>query len=149
MAYYYNKDFLEECLGNGLASSKSMLDNLRTKVVVGEDKLHDSIRMILSTRVGERFFVPEFGSKLHLALFEQNDMVCRDLIEMYIREALDRWEKRIVVTNVDVGIENDDNIVPVTISYKIANSNIEGSYVYPFNIGEDGKTQVYKLGTYD
>ena len=149
MAYYYNKDFLEECLGNGLASSKSMFDNLRTKVVVGEDKLHDSIRMILSTRVGERFFVPEFGSKLHLALFEQNDMVCRDLIEMYIREALDRWEKRIVVTNVDVGIENDDNIVPVTISYKISNSNIEGSYVYPFNIGEDGKTQVYKLGTYD
>jgi hypothetical protein len=146
-AFYYNQEFLEKCIGNGLTSSGDMFSAFKTKVQEGEDKIHDSIRMILSTRVGERFFVPEFGSKLHLALFEQNDMVSRDLIVYYVTDALEKWEKRISVDDVEVGDETDDNIVPITILYHIANSNVEGSYVYPFNVGDDGDIEIYSIGS--
>lgn len=147
MAYYYNTDFLESCIGNGLSSSDDMFYDGRTKSISGEDKIHDSIYTILSTRIGERFFIPEFGSRLYLVLFEQNDMISRDLIDLYVREALGKWEKRIVVDNVDVGHENDDNVVPVTINYHIANSNISGSYVYPFCVGDDGDIDIYTQGS--
>ena len=146
MAYYYNTEFLDECIGKGL-STDSTFSNLKTRVISGEDKIHDSLKNILSTRVGERFFAPEFGSKLYMALFEQNDLISKDLIKMYAEDAIATWEKRIVVTDIEVGNENDDNIVPITIMYMIANSNVEGCYVYPFNIGEDGKAGIYELGS--
>ena len=146
MAYYYNTEFLDECIGRGL-STDDTFENLKTKVISGEDKIHDSIRNILSTKVGERFFLPEFGSKLYLALFETNTLISRDLIKMYAEDAIAKWEKRIVVTDIEVGNENDDNIVPVTIMYMIAGSNVEGSYVYPFNIGDRGEPDVYEMGS--
>ena len=147
MAYYYNREFLDECLGSGVASTNKMFKQKETIVKVGEDKLHDSICMILSTRVGERFFMPEFGSRLHDAIFEQNDLIFKDLVDMYVREALGIWEKRISVVSVDVGIESEGNIVPVTITYRITNSSMIGTYVYPFNVKDNGDTEVYDIGS--
>lgn len=147
MAYYYNREFLDECLGQGVASTNKMFQQRETVVQVGERKLHDSICMILSTHVGERFFVPEFGSRLHDAIFEQNDLIFKDLVDMYVREALGIWEKRITVINVDVGIESEGNIVPVTITYRITNSNMIGTYVYPFNVRDDDSLEIYDIGS--
>lgn len=149
MAFYHNQDFLTDCIGTGLESSKPMFSNLSTVVASGEDKIHASIRMILSTRVGERLFVPEFGSRLHMVMFEQNSMVARDLAAFYSKDALSKWEKRIVVDEVSVGKENDDNIIPISIFYHIANSNIKGCYVYPFNVRDDGTPGIYSIGSVD
>jgi hypothetical protein len=103
--------------------------------------------MILSTRVGERFFMPEFGSRLHEAIFEPNNLVFQDLVDMYVREALAAWEKRITVLDVSVGIEDEGNIVPVTITYQITNSNMTGTYIYPFNVKDDGEIDSYDMGS--
>lgn len=146
MAYYYNEEFLDKCIGKGM-STNSVFDRLQTNVIEGEDKINDSICNILSTKVGERFFLPEFGSKIHLALFEPNILISRDLIKMYAEDAISTWEKRITLTNVDVGEPDDTNIVPIYIDYVIAGSNVEGSYVYPFNINKEGKPETYELGS--
>lgn len=146
MAYYYNSQFLDECIGKGMPTENTF-ELLKTRVISGEDKINDSIFNILSTKVGERFFLPEFGSKLHLALFEPNTLISRDLMEMYAREAIEKWEKRIQIVNIDVGLYNDSNIVPITIDYVIMGSNVEGSYVYPFNISRDGTPKIYEMGS--
>lgn len=152
MAYYYNQDFMNDVVGKGMSVTDTFEvgdhDLLgKTKVVSGFEKINESIRMILSTREGERAFLPEFGSKLYTTIFEQNDYIFADLVELYTREALSTWEKRIVVDSVQVQSETDGNIVPVVIMYHLANSNVSGSYIYPFNISEDGTTDIYQYDT--
>ena len=97
----------------------------------GSNRLHQSINYILSTIPGERYFLPEFGSKLYLVLFEPNDMISRDLIKTYVKEALDRWEPRIEVISVDPQ-DSDDNTIPVVITFRIKATNMIDNYVYPF-----------------
>ena len=143
MAYYYNTEFKRECLGSGISSSDmfetTTSDYLgKVKVTYGEDKIKDSIYTILSTRIGERFFQPEFGSRLYTTIFEQNELIFRDLVVTYTKEALANWEKRITVNEVVVDSEVEDNIVNVRIFYQIKNSNIRDSYIYPFNLSDSG-----------
>lgn len=153
MAYYYNLDFLDQCVGKGVSLIHTFDYNEKsgeweTNVTAGEEKLHDSIRNILSTRVGERFFMPEFGSKLYRVLYEQNTLIARDMVIDYTREALSKWEKRIVVDDVEVSDtedKNNGNVLPITIYYHYKNSNVNGSYVYPFNLGDDGTISTYSM----
>lgn len=154
-AYYYNNEFMDQVIGRGMALingtwKTDFRDGKgKTNSIVGEDKIHDSIYTILSTREGERVFLPEFGSKLYQCIFEQNSLILKDLIVLYTREALANWEKRIVVDDVSVGDVNDDNIVPIIIMYHISNSNVTGSYVYPFNMSNDGEIDIYPMSYED
>lgn len=65
------------------------------------DKINQSIYIILSTRIGTRFMLPKFGSKLHELLFEPNDFIFADLADLYIREALGVW-KHIILYYITV-----------------------------------------------
>lgn len=143
MAYYYNLDFLDKYIGKGVSLLNTFDYNDRTgewetNVVSGEGKIHDSLRNILSTRVGERFFIPDFGSRLYEVIYEPNDMIAKDLAIQYTTEAIRNWEKRIELDSVEIGEIDDDNIVPISIFYHYKNSNVRGSYVYPFNMSETG-----------
>lgn len=146
-AYYYNQDFMDQFIGNGMSVSK-VFDklHLNTSVISGTDKIHDSIYTILSTKIGERFMLPEFGSKLHLVLFEPNNYIFKDLVQFYVKDALSKWEKRIEVMDVKVVTEVEGNIVPIEITYQITNSNIIDTYVYPFNITREGNPSIYRQG---
>lgn len=150
MAYYYNNEFKSTIAGSGLSlDSPFYVDNRdgkgKVNSISGDSKINESIKMILSTRVGERAFMPEFGSKLHEAIFQQNTMITRDLIKMYVHEALSSWEKRIEILEIEVGDIDDTNIIPITIYYKYKNSNVIGNYVYPFNVSTSAM-DVYELG---
>lgn len=148
MAYYYNAEFLDQYIGKGMSTTKTFDDvHLSTNVITGIDKIQDSIYNILSTKVGERLFLPEFGSRLHMLVFEPNNAIFADLADFYIRDALGKWEKRIQVTDVSVLTEQEGNIVPIEISYQITNSNIYDTYVFPFNKTIHGEPEIYEQGT--
>lgn len=123
----------KQWVGSGV-SYPDMFDKVSksTKVSTEIDRINQSIHMILSTPKGTRFFMPDFGSQLYEDVFEPNDFILQDMIELHVTEALEIWEPRITVTEVIVDIESHDNEVPVTIYYKLANSNITNNYVYPF-----------------
>lgn len=147
-AYYHNEEFLEEYIGCGMSTS-NVFDKLKlnTTVETGIDKIQDSIYTILSTKVGERLFLPEFGSKLHTLVFEQNNSIFEDLADFYIRDALSKWEPRIEVIKVKCEIIEQDNIVPIEIYYKLVNSNLAATYVYPFSRNTYGEPSLYEQGT--
>ena len=97
--------------------------------------IHESILQILGTRPGERLVRPEFGSRLKNLVFEPNDTVLKGLIRHHVIDALKRWEKRIVVTNVsfeDTPENRDRHLLPVRISYRVIQTQVEGNLVYPF-----------------
>lgn len=98
-------------------------------------KIKESIRHILATRPGERFFLPEFGSRLHELVFQQNDVVLKALARQYIVDAIKRWEKRVRITNVEFSEDTaatDRNVFFVKITYQVISSQVEGNLVYPF-----------------
>ena len=147
MAYYYNAEFLDQYIGKGLSTTNTFdRVKLSTNVITGIDKIQDSIYNILSTKVGERLFLPEFGSRLHTVIFEPNNAIFADLADFYIRDALGKWERRIEVTDVSILTEQEGNIVPIEISYRITNSNIYDTYVYPFNKTIYGEPEIYEQG---
>ncbi len=99
------------------------------------DRIRESILQILETRPGERFMRPEFGSRVKDLVFEQNDAVLKGLLRFHITDAIKRWEKRVVVTNVsfDESTEaTDADRLLVRIAYRFIQSQVEGNLVWPF-----------------
>jgi len=89
------------------------------------DRIRESILQILETRPGERFMRPEFGSRVKNLVFEQNDAVLKALVRHYVIDAIQRWEKRFVVTGVEFeGAES--NQLLVRIGYRIVTTGMEG-----------------------
>lgn len=137
-----NNDFL----GTGLKfpfnfDSRSGRASISTSTSREHEHIRESIIQILGTRLGERFMNPEFGSKLKDLVFEQNDSVLKGLIRHHVKEAIGRWEKRVIVTDVsfEVSSQNTDNhLLPVLISYRIIRTQVEGNLVYPFVREETG-----------
>ena len=137
-------DYQRRLIGTGLQSPNVFNDSNGTvNINSGIARINQSIYHILSTRIGERFFLPEFGSMLHTLLFEPNDYILEDMLIHYINEALTKWEPRITVLQVVPEVIEHDNHVPITISYKLINTNSVVNYVYPFN------REVYELGESD
>lgn len=100
-----------------------------------QEHIENSIHQILATRIGERFMLPEFGSRLHELVFEPNTEVLRGLVRFYISEALRRWEKRVEILSINFGdlpANIDTGYFPVQIEYRIIQTQIEGNMVYPF-----------------
>lgn len=97
--------------------------------------IHESILQILGTRPGERFMNPEFGAHVRDLVFEPNSHVLKGLLRHYIADAIDRWEKRVVVTDVSFDESpdvTDANTLPVRISYRVIDTQVEGNLVWPF-----------------
>ena len=102
----------------------------------GVKLINDSIQMILSTCKGSRLFEPEFGSNLCRLVFEPLDDILFSKLKVETVTALQQWEKRIVITDVNVSKDDtnaiNNNYVYIQINYKLRNTNVEGNYVYPF-----------------
>lgn len=99
----------------------------------GLENVQESIKTILGTPQGSRFFLPEFGSKLHELYFEINDTILEPQLEFEIREALAQWEKRIKVLDVTARASREQqDLVNCFIGYQVLQSNDVESMVYPF-----------------
>src|SRR5262245_60499291 len=65
-----------------------------------EESIKQSIRIILSTPLGERVMRPDFGCAIHELVFAPNSAATQGMAEHHVSEALLRWEPRIEVLNV-------------------------------------------------
>ena len=74
---------------------------------------------MLFTRIGERVFQPNLGSRLLNLLFEPLDNATAALISLEIRQVLERYEPRIGVNSVIAYPDSDENGFQVELSYSI------------------------------
>ncbi len=79
--------------------------------------IKQSIRRILMTVPGERVMQPEFGCKLKSLVFEPNDSVLVGDIHYICKEAIKRWEPRVIVEFIDIQQYPDQHEVVITIKY--------------------------------
>jgi phage baseplate assembly protein W len=103
----------------------------------GEEKIRQSIWIILSTAPGERQMRPDFGCGIHDLVFEPNTPALHGLVQTRVRESLTRWEPRIDVTDVRVEAPPEArNYLLIRIDYRIRSNNAFYNLVYPFFINE-------------
>lgn len=85
-----------------------------------QDVIRSSLITILGTPLGSVFHSPDFGSYLAEILFEPSDPTTQALLKSYTRQAIEKWEKRVGVIEVEVMLS--DNNVDILISYYIKDS---------------------------
>ena len=78
-----------------------------------------SIRNIVFTIPGEKFFEPSFGSRITESLFENIDDISATIIIDEIKESIGRFEPRALVLDVEAFPDYDNNGFDVTITYEI------------------------------
>lgn len=116
-------------LGTGL-SSPVRLENGRGVAIAGTELINASIERILSTPVGTKYFLREYGSRIHELQFQPNDLALLPLLRTFIKEALAQWEGRIRVESIDT--EQNDTSLTCSITYRVLASNEVSTFVYPF-----------------
>jgi uncharacterized protein len=124
-------------LGTGLRFPLAVNDRGALATASGEERVEQSIAIILGTRLGERVMLSRFGCAVHDELFDPNDGTSIGILRSAVRDALSMLEARIDV--LDIAVENPTNqptLALVNISYRIRSNNAIGNVVYPFYIRE-------------
>jgi len=107
-------------------------------LVTGKTDIEQAIRIILSTRPGERVMRPTFGCRAHDLLFEPRSSTTISLLQEYVHDALRIWEPRIEVIQVNVTTaEADPGALLAEVIYQIKATHDTRSIVYPFFIEEE------------
>ena len=78
-----------------------------------------SIRNLVLTTPGERFFNPDLGSGVSKVLFETIDEISSSVIRDEIEETIIRYEPRVKLEDVRVKPNYDNHEFDVTVTYTI------------------------------
>ena len=133
---------MTELLGTGLSFPLSVDRTGGIALVSGETDIDQAIEIILSTAPGERPMRPEFGCGVHDFVFDTIDASTVGRLETEVRRALDRWEPRIVVEEVEFDLSRvDDGQLLINIGYRLRATNHKRNLVYPFYVIPDEETE--------
>ena len=84
-----------------------------------ENAIARSIRNIVFTVPGEKFFNEDFGSEVSQLLFENVDNISALTVRDQIRQSITNFEPRVDLRTVDVSADFDNNSFDVVIIYDI------------------------------
>ena len=102
--------------------SMSFKSNPLTDDLIGlknESAIARSVKNLVFTQKGEKFFDPDFGSEVSASLFENIDEVTAISIQNDIEYMINTHEPRVEVLNVEALPNFDNNQFDVVIVYQI------------------------------
>ena len=121
-----------DILGKGLAYPLRTNTRGGLQIARSEQKVRESILMILGTQQGERLMRPNFGCNLKRLAFAPNNAATANLARYYVEEGLTMWEPRIVLDEVVVENDNQQACLLIHIRYRLKTTYAAYSLVYPF-----------------
>jgi phage baseplate assembly protein W len=83
-----------------------------------------SVRNIVFTLPGEKFFNQNFGSKITRSLFENVDNISASIIADEIKQSIINYEPRVRLIDVSAYPNYDNNSFDVTILYEIIGADV-------------------------
>ena len=87
--------------------------------IKNETAIARSVRNLVFTLQGEKFFNPDLGSRVSRALFENIDGISASIIKDEIENTINRYEPRVDLIDVIVEPNYDNNEFNVTLQYNI------------------------------
>lgn len=89
-----------------------------------ETAIARSVRNLIFTLPGERFFNENLGSRVSQTLFENMDEISASVIKDEITNTINNYEPRVDLISVDVSPNYDNNEFNVTINYYIVGIDV-------------------------
>ena len=100
-----------------------------------EDKVRQSIEIILRTAPGERVMRPDFGCRIHDLVFDTVSGAMIGRVATAVASALATFEPRIDVLNINPQQDTEDPTrLLVEINYRLRSSNSRFNLVFPFYV---------------
>jgi len=114
------------------------------QMVAGEEDIRQSLRILLSTSLGERTMFAAYGCDLSRYLFGEIDQGMVNGLREMVSSAILRNEPRIKTDYVDVDqSESITGLLLITISYTVRSTNNRYNFVFPFYVNE-ASNAIYK-----
>lgn len=132
MVAYSNYMLQADYIGAGIAFPLQINVQGGIQLSAAEPNIEECIIIILRTSLGERVYRPNFGSRLSELVFEPLNTQTLLLIRLYVEEALEMWEPRIILKDVRADPDPVRGKVNIIIEYQPKNSPDTRSLVYPF-----------------
>ncbi|GAA3625757.1 GPW/gp25 family protein [Flavivirga jejuensis] len=96
-----------------------------------------NIRMLLSTRQGERPMYPEYGHQLYIMIFETMDQTLIYRVKEHLEYIFMIHEPRITLEDIIIEEKEDyENIILIDLHYLIRESNTRTNLVFPYYLIE-------------
>lgn len=89
--------------------------------VTNEDSVKQSLKNLILTNCGERFYNSNKGSKIRASLFELYDQGLFDIMKLQLAQTCAFWEPRAIIQKINVNPGFDSNEYAVTIVFSIIN----------------------------
>ena len=126
---------MTEIIGSGLAFPLQVDRRGGIALARDETDIEQAIELILGTAPGERPMRPEFGCGVHDFVFDSIDAGTVGKMEEAIRDALDRWEPRVIVQTVEFDLDHvGEGRLVIDIGYRVRVTNTLRNLVYPFYV---------------
>ena len=116
--------------------------------------IEQSLNILLSTSLGERVMVPDYGCNLDEYMFEALNNSLIGLIKHHVENAILFYEPRIIAEKVDVTAADSLDLIEgrftITVEYRIPETNSRYNYVYDYYLNEAARPpsgNVNKIGT--
>lgn len=107
--------------------SMSFQSNPLNRDLIGlknENAISRSIRNIVFTLPGEKFFDENFGSNVTRSLFENIDDINASVIKDEITTSIENYEPRVNLVSVDAYPDVDNNSFDVIIVYRVIGADV-------------------------
>jgi len=125
-------------LGKGWAFPPAFANNGGTVAMAsGVEDIHQSLQILLATRLGERVMQEDFGCSLDAVMFEEVDQGLINSINSLITTAVIYHEPRIKMENIDISADTN-GLLLISLNYTVPSSNSRYNMVYPFYINGEG-----------
>lgn len=126
-----------EFIGTGW-SFPPAFDNVsgNMQMVTGEQDIHESLHILLSTSLGERIMRPDYGCNLKDYVFDPMNVSMESYIKKLVEDAIIYFEPRITLEKVSVDFTETAGVMWIKIDFRIDATNSRANYVYPYYIKE-------------
>lgn len=112
-----------------------------------EKDIEESLRVLLSTRPGERIMLPDYGCSLEELLFESINLTLTTQITEIVRTSILYYEPRIDLINLTLNQEDSfQGRIDIILDYRIRTTNTRQNMVYPFYRNEGNDISYTKTG---
>jgi uncharacterized protein len=120
-------------LGAGWGFPVERRPSARLSTAAEEESVRQAILIILRTAKGERVMRPDFGCNLHELVFAPNNRSTQAAAVFEVREALQRWEPRIELMQVDAAAAGHrGEVLLISIECRMRSTDNRFNLVYPF-----------------
>lgn len=121
-------------LGTGWAFPPEFdVEQKQVKMISDEEDIKSSLHVLLTTKLGERVMLPDFGCNLEELLFESLDRTLITYVVELIKTAILYHEPRIDVLKIDISeTEPIEGKLMIEIAYRIRATNSRRNMVFPF-----------------